>query len=175
MLSRTASSLYWLGRYIERADFIARLVEATVRLDVLSPRPAGEAAWASALAVTETDTAFAATGETMTQQHVVRFLTAGARVKVTIMFRGREMAHIDLGRRILDRLVEDLGDRGWRGASASMSDAPTATSAMAGRRAPITRPARGATPPRSRSARRRGWRTARAAIRMARTSGRARG
>ena len=75
MLSRTASSLYWLGRYIERADFIARLVEATVRLDVLSPRPAGEAAWASALAVTETDDAFAATGETMTQQHVARFLT----------------------------------------------------------------------------------------------------
>lgn len=42
--------------------------------------------------------------------HVVRFLTAGARVKVTIMFRGREMAHTELGRRILDRLVEDLGD-----------------------------------------------------------------
>lgn len=42
--------------------------------------------------------------------HVVRFLTAGARVKVTIMFRGREMAHTDLGRKILDRLVADLGD-----------------------------------------------------------------
>ncbi len=42
--------------------------------------------------------------------HVVRFLTAGARVKVTIMFRGREMAHTELGRRILDRLVEDLGE-----------------------------------------------------------------
>jgi translation initiation factor IF-3 len=42
--------------------------------------------------------------------HVIRFLSAGARVKVTIMFRGREMAHTDLGRRILDRLVEDLGD-----------------------------------------------------------------
>ena len=40
--------------------------------------------------------------------HVVRFLTAGARVKVTIMFRGREMAHTELGQRILDRLVEDL-------------------------------------------------------------------
>ncbi|QNQ11687.1 alpha-E domain-containing protein [Sphingomonas alpina] len=75
MLSRTASSLYWLGRYIERADFIARLVEATVRLDVLSPRPAGEAAWASALAVTETDEAFKASGETVSQQHVARFLT----------------------------------------------------------------------------------------------------
>jgi translation initiation factor IF-3 len=42
--------------------------------------------------------------------HVERFLKAGSRVKVTIMFRGREMAHTDLGRRILDRLVEDLRD-----------------------------------------------------------------
>ena len=42
--------------------------------------------------------------------HVERFLKAGARVKVTIMFRGREMAHTELGRRILDRLVQDLGD-----------------------------------------------------------------
>jgi translation initiation factor IF-3 len=40
--------------------------------------------------------------------HVVRFLNAGARVKVTIMFRGREMAHTELGKRILDRLIEDL-------------------------------------------------------------------
>ncbi len=40
--------------------------------------------------------------------HVERFLRAGARVKVTIMFRGREMAHTELGRRILDRLVSDL-------------------------------------------------------------------
>jgi len=42
--------------------------------------------------------------------HVERFLRAGARVKVTIMFRGREMAHTELGRKILDRLVEDLTD-----------------------------------------------------------------
>jgi translation initiation factor IF-3 len=42
--------------------------------------------------------------------HVERFLRAGARVKVTIMFRGREMARTELGRKILDRLVEDLGD-----------------------------------------------------------------
>src|SRR5437867_561122 len=40
--------------------------------------------------------------------HVERFLRAGARVKVTIMFRGREMAHTELGRRLLDRLAEDL-------------------------------------------------------------------
>jgi translation initiation factor IF-3 len=42
--------------------------------------------------------------------HVSRFLSAGNKVKVTIMFRGREMAHTDLGRRILDRLVVDLGE-----------------------------------------------------------------
>ena len=42
--------------------------------------------------------------------HVSRFLTSGAKVKVTIMFRGREMAHTDLGRKILDRLVTDLGE-----------------------------------------------------------------
>jgi translation initiation factor IF-3 len=42
--------------------------------------------------------------------HVMRFLRAGSRVKVTIMFRGREMAHTELGRKILDRLIEDLKD-----------------------------------------------------------------
>jgi uncharacterized alpha-E superfamily protein len=75
LLSRTASSLYWLGRYIERADFIARLVEATVRLDVLSSRPAGEAAWSSALTVTETEENFLKSGVAMTQNQTVKFLT----------------------------------------------------------------------------------------------------
>ena len=42
--------------------------------------------------------------------HVTRFLSAGNKVKITIMFRGREMAHTDLGRKILDRLVADLGE-----------------------------------------------------------------
>jgi translation initiation factor IF-3 len=42
--------------------------------------------------------------------HVERFLKGGNKVKVTIMFRGREMAHTELGRKILDRLVADLGE-----------------------------------------------------------------
>lgn len=75
MLSRTASSLYWLGRYVERADFVARLIEATVRLDALSSRRAGEAAWGSALAVTDTHMAFTATGAPLTQPDVVRYMT----------------------------------------------------------------------------------------------------
>jgi translation initiation factor IF-3 len=40
----------------------------------------------------------------------VRFLTKHARVKVTIMFRGREMAHTELGRKLLDRLAGDLSE-----------------------------------------------------------------
>ena len=40
--------------------------------------------------------------------HIMRFLKSGARVKVTIMFRGREMAHPEQGRNLLDRLAEDL-------------------------------------------------------------------
>lgn len=40
--------------------------------------------------------------------HVLRFLKKGARVKVTIMFRGREMAHPEQGMNVLDRLADDL-------------------------------------------------------------------
>ncbi len=42
--------------------------------------------------------------------HIERFLKQGARVKVTIMFRGREMAHTELGRKLLDRLTADLAE-----------------------------------------------------------------
>ncbi len=37
-----------------------------------------------------------------------RFLGRGDKAKVTLVFRGRELAHIDIGRRVLDRLVGDL-------------------------------------------------------------------
>ncbi len=40
--------------------------------------------------------------------HVRRFLNDGAKVRATIMFRGREMAHTELGRNLLDRLAEDM-------------------------------------------------------------------
>lgn len=46
--------------------------------------------------------------ETKTRK-VVQFLEEGNRVKITIMFRGREMQHPDLGRKILDEIAE-IGD-----------------------------------------------------------------
>lgn len=44
------------------------------------------------------------------KRHVIRFLEDGAKVKVTIMFRGREMTHTELGKKILDELAEDVED-----------------------------------------------------------------
>ena len=39
---------------------------------------------------------------------VAHFLDQGHKVKITIMFRGREMAHPELGKRILDQIAEQL-------------------------------------------------------------------
>ena len=44
--------------------------------------------------------------------HVERFLRGGDKVKVTIMFRGREVQHPELGERLLRRLAGDLEDLG---------------------------------------------------------------
>jgi len=43
-------------------------------------------------------------------KHARKFIEAGNKVKVTVMFRGREMAHKEFGKRILDRMIEDLSD-----------------------------------------------------------------
>lgn len=47
---------------------------------------------------------------TTKKKHVIRFLEAGSKVKITIMFRGREMAHPEQGLSILERLADDLKD-----------------------------------------------------------------
>jgi uncharacterized alpha-E superfamily protein len=75
MLSRTAASLYWIGRYVERAEFTARLIEATLRLDALSARPAGSAAWESALLVTAADCGVFGTEKAADPQAVSGYLT----------------------------------------------------------------------------------------------------
>jgi translation initiation factor IF-3 len=43
-------------------------------------------------------------------RHVRRFLEDGNKAKVTIRFRGREMAHTELGMRLLTRMSHDLAD-----------------------------------------------------------------
>ena len=58
MLSRTAANLYWIGRYMERAEFTTRLVEATIRLASLAGSRGDQAAWRSALTVVGETAAF---------------------------------------------------------------------------------------------------------------------
>ena len=41
-------------------------------------------------------------------RNLVRFLTEGDKAKVTLRFRGREMVHQDIGRRLLERVSQDL-------------------------------------------------------------------
>jgi translation initiation factor IF-3 len=41
---------------------------------------------------------------------VVRFLSEGNKVKVSLRYKGREMAHQDVGRKVIDRLCKDLGE-----------------------------------------------------------------
>jgi translation initiation factor IF-3 len=45
-------------------------------------------------------------------RHLEDFLKKGDKVKITMIFRGREMAHIDLGRKVLDRLASDISGIG---------------------------------------------------------------
>ncbi|MEX2562645.1 MAG: translation initiation factor IF-3 [Nitriliruptoraceae bacterium] len=42
--------------------------------------------------------------------HVRRFLNDGAKVRASIMFRGREMSHMELGLKLLERLADDMGE-----------------------------------------------------------------
>lgn len=45
-------------------------------------------------------------------RHAREFLLEGNKVKVTMMFRGRQLAHVEIGRAVLDRVAEVLADVG---------------------------------------------------------------
>ena len=45
-------------------------------------------------------------------RHVKEFLADGNKVKITLMFRGREMSHKEIGRQILERLTVDVSGQG---------------------------------------------------------------
>jgi translation initiation factor IF-3 len=46
------------------------------------------------------------------KNHAIRFLKEGNRVKAVVQFRGREIAHVDLGKKLLLRFAEDLNGVG---------------------------------------------------------------
>ncbi|PZU75915.1 alpha-E domain-containing protein [Brevundimonas sp.] len=79
MLSRTADSLYWTGRYMERADFLARILEAAIRLAALPAKDqAAVTAWAGAIASSGVKTAFDASGRAVSEKSVREYLAFGS-------------------------------------------------------------------------------------------------
>ena len=53
------------------------------------------------------------------KNHAIRFLKEGNRVKAVVQFRGREIAHVDLGKKLLLRFAEDLATHGHGGRPAA--------------------------------------------------------
>jgi translation initiation factor IF-3 len=44
------------------------------------------------------------------KNHILRFLSEGNKAKATIIFRGREMSHQELGRKLMGKLIEELSE-----------------------------------------------------------------
>src|SRR3546814_2036394 len=73
MLSRAASSLYWIGLHIERADFTARLIEAALQFDLL-PFTETQSDWTSAMQASGSAGLFDGDLATATREMVTHFL-----------------------------------------------------------------------------------------------------
>jgi uncharacterized alpha-E superfamily protein len=74
VLSRVASHLYWLSRYLERAENMARILDVGQSLALLSGRSGDKSIAAEPLVLTDTIAAFEKTGKPVTPEHVARFL-----------------------------------------------------------------------------------------------------
>ncbi|HEY7971351.1 MAG TPA: alpha-E domain-containing protein [Xanthobacteraceae bacterium] len=75
MLSRTADNLYWLARYVERAEYLARILEATHRLTTLPLAYVGTSnEWASAVATAGCANSFFAKFEEANEENVTEYL-----------------------------------------------------------------------------------------------------
>jgi len=76
MLSRTAESLYWLARYIERAEYLARTIEATLRATALPDAYVGKSnEWESALLTAGIEDTFYEFHDEANERTVVDFLS----------------------------------------------------------------------------------------------------
>ncbi len=75
MLSRTADNLYWLARYIERAEYLARTIDATLRLTSLPVSYSGATnEWESAIATAGMAYEFYAVYDEANEHNVIEFL-----------------------------------------------------------------------------------------------------
>src|ERR1700730_9804383 len=79
MLSRTAENLYWLARYVERAEYIARTIDATLRVTALPAAYIGKTnEWESALLTAGVSESFFTTYNAANGTNVVDSLSFSA-------------------------------------------------------------------------------------------------
>jgi uncharacterized alpha-E superfamily protein len=75
MLSRTADNLYWLARYVERAEYLARILQATLRLTALPIAYVGSTnEWETAVATAGCCDAFSVHHSEANEETVIDFL-----------------------------------------------------------------------------------------------------
>jgi uncharacterized alpha-E superfamily protein len=77
MLSRVADSIYWMSRYVERAENVARFISVNLNLSLDMPGEAGQQWW-PLVVITGDDAAFQKRIGTTTKETVVQFLTFDA-------------------------------------------------------------------------------------------------
>ncbi len=93
MLSRTADHLYWMARYIERAENIARMLDVNYRMSMV---PEGDAGWGATLSINGLEQAFRAKHDEATAEAVLDFMVFDGSNPSSIMSclrMARENAH----------------------------------------------------------------------------------
>jgi uncharacterized alpha-E superfamily protein len=86
MLSRVASHLYWMSRYLERAENMARILDVGQSIALLSnrTRESAEQAASEPLVITDTMAEFKAAGKPITMENVTRFLAWDSQLSSSI-------------------------------------------------------------------------------------------
>jgi uncharacterized alpha-E superfamily protein len=84
MLSRSASNLFWLARYVERMDYLARLLDVAQRMSVLTTSSSVDE-WRSAIIAAGCEESYFALHDTAQEAAVVHFLTREATNATSIM------------------------------------------------------------------------------------------
>ena len=74
MLARTASDLFWLARYTERADYVARLLQVAGHMNAVRVDANRSSEWESAIVASGCGEAFEETGQPMDEESVICFL-----------------------------------------------------------------------------------------------------
>lgn len=97
MLSRTADHLYWMARYIERAENVARMLDVNYRMSMVPQADGGiDAGWGATLSITGLEDAFRAKYPAATMESVLEFMVFDGSNPSSIMSclrMARENAH----------------------------------------------------------------------------------